>query len=130
MSRRLARFRGGADRLDVSFLRKWLGFDRKREPFIVRPARTLQLALPFDSAFARVLEALDSAVGAQVRDANRERGTIDATFGLTFSERIACSLRRIDADHTEVTIESRQPATSHPTGDFTVLNALVNYLQK
>jgi len=114
----------------VSFLLKWLGFERAPQAFDVRPSRTIVLELSAEAAFDVVLRALDAAVGAQIESADRERGTIDATFGLIFSERIACSLRSLAPGSTEVVLESRRRAAARPTTDRDVLDRLTEYLTR
>jgi len=93
----------------VEFLRKWLGLTIERPAQVaVRPSRVLELELPFVAAFARARQGLEHVLGAHVTNGSAGAGELEATFGLTFSERLACRLQSIDESHTRVTIESRR----------------------
>ncbi|MDP9018172.1 MAG: hypothetical protein M3N19_07615 [Candidatus Eremiobacteraeota bacterium] len=109
----------------MSFIAKWLGLSVDTQSGIaVRPARSIEIDLSYDAAFARCLQGLNDIVGAQVRDADLASGTIDATFGLMFSERLACSVTRIDATKTHVLLESRRIAGTSLPKDSAVLDRL------
>ncbi|GAC1390530.1 MAG: hypothetical protein NVSMB31_07610 [Vulcanimicrobiaceae bacterium] len=109
----------------MNFIAKWLGLGVENSGGIaVRPSRTMEIGLSYDAAFARCLQGLAEVVGANVREADSQRGTIDATFGLTFSERLACSIARIDETRTRVTIESRRIAGTSLPKDSAVLDRL------
>ncbi|MDP9024835.1 MAG: hypothetical protein M3N13_05660 [Candidatus Eremiobacteraeota bacterium] len=113
----------------MSFLLRWLGIGQERPANIsVRPSRTLMVGVPYDAAFDRCVYGLQQVVGAQVRAMDRETGTIEATFGLMFSERIACDLRRIDSATTEVAIESRRIAGAELPKDSAVLDRLSQWI--
>lgn len=107
----------------MSFLLKWLGLTIEKPAGVaVRPSRTLELALPYGMVFERCVRGLEEALGAQVGVADPQTGCIEASFGLIFSERLACCVRRIDDQTTSVTIESRRIAGSPPTKELPVLD--------
>jgi len=113
----------------MSFILRWLGFVSERPSGIaVRPSRTVALEASYDSAFERCIRGLEDVVGAQIRDMDREHGTIDATFGLMFSERVACIVQRIDDGRTQVTLESRRIAGSGLPKDSAVLDRLYEWI--
>ncbi len=96
---------------ELSFLLKWLGLSIDRSANIgLRPSRTLEVGLPFEAAFERCIDGLENVLGAIVRDRDSSAGTIDASFGLMFSERIFCGLDAIDENRTRIRIESRRNA--------------------
>ena len=115
----------------MSFLMKWLGLSIDRSRGIsVRPARTFEIDLPYNQAFERCGYGLQEIVGAQVRESDPQRGTIEATFGLMFSERLACSLQRIEDNRTQVSIESRRIAGTELPKDSTVLDRLEIWMRE
>ena len=63
-----------------------------------------------------------------MREASRERGTIEATFGLTFSERLSCEIERLQPGVTCVRIQSRRgvQAQARYTSDY--VDALASFL--
>lgn len=114
----------------MSFLLRWLGLSVERPAALsVRPSRTVEVALPYDAAFDRCLRGLEIAAGANVSDAQRSAGTIEAAFGLINSERIGCTVRRIDDASTAVTIESRRFAGSGLPQGSAVLDRLETWLR-
>ncbi len=113
----------------MSFLLRWLGIGRERSTSIsVRPSRTLTIAVSYEGAFERCVRGLQDVVGAQIRTMDEQTGTIEATFGLMFSERIACTIERIDAGTTQVTIESRRIAGAELPRDSAVLDRLSEWV--
>lgn len=109
----------------MSFLLKWLGLTTERPAGIaVRPVRAFEVPFGFDAAYGRCVNALEQTVGANLREADAQRGYIEATFGLMFSERIACSLDPLGADRTRVTLESRRIAGSEVPKGSIVLERL------
>lgn len=113
----------------MSFILRWLGFTSERPSGIsVRPWRTLTLQVSYDDAFQRCIRGLQDVVGAQIREMDRECGTIEATFGLMFSERITCTVERLDDGATQVTIESRRIAGSELPKGSAVLDRLQEWI--
>lgn len=109
----------------MSFILRWLGLTIERPTGIaVRPSRTIEVALPYEAAYDRCLQGLRDVAGANIAAADPAGGTIDASFGLINSERIACTVRRIDADRSQVTIESRRFAGTGLAKDSAVLDRL------
>ncbi len=109
-------------------LLRWLGLDKPNVIVGLRPHRTVDLDLPYDAAYDRVISALDSVLGANVRDARRETGEIDADFGTIGSERIRVSLERLGDGDTRVHIEARYPAASKARERSLAVATLANYL--
>lgn len=109
----------------MSFILRWLGLSVERPAGIsVRPSRTIEVELPFEAAYARCLTGLRDVAGANIASADAAGGTIDANFGLINSERIGCTVRRLDAERAEVTIESRRFAGAGLPKDSAVLDRL------
>lgn len=114
----------------MSFLLKWLGLRvEKPAALSVRPSRAFVLDDHADAVFERAMAGLDRAVGAQVQSADRERGVIEASFGLMFSERIAIFIRTIDAERTEVVLESRRIAGATLPQRMDVLERLEQFIK-
>lgn len=114
----------------MSFLLRWLGLTIDRpEGLSVRPARTLEVALPFEEAFERCMSGLRDGVGANISACDQEAGTIEAAFGLINSERIACMVRRGGATTSVITIESRRIAGSGLSKSSAVLERLSEWIR-
>ncbi|GAC1655700.1 MAG: hypothetical protein NVS9B12_06920 [Vulcanimicrobiaceae bacterium] len=115
----------------MKFLLKWLGLSVEKTPGIsVRPTRTFPVALGLAACFGRCVEGLEDVLGAQVRELDEQRGIVEASFGLMFSERIACSMRPIDETNTEVSLESRRIAASSLPKDSAVLDRLELWMRE
>jgi hypothetical protein len=108
-------------------LMRWLGLNRATT-LRLRPSRTLVLDVPYDAAFDRACEGIATVLGGTVRESDRARGYVEASFGLTFSERIACTIERIDDAKTRVTVEARRQIQAQPHETSTYVDALANYL--
>ena len=114
----------------MSFLLRWLGLTIDRpEGLSVRPARTLEVTLPFEAAFERCMSGLRDAVGANIAAYDREAGTIEASFGLINSERIACLVRGGGDTTSLVTIESRRIAGAGLSNSSAVLERLSEWIR-
>ncbi len=109
-----------------SSLMRWLGL--KRTTVRLRPSRTLLLDMSYDAAFDRACEGLVSVLGGTVRETDRARGYVEASFGLTFSERIACSIERVDDAHARITVEARRQIQAQPKEESSYVDALADYL--
>jgi len=72
----------------------------------LRPHRDVDLEAPYDAAFERCRAAIEFVLGASILVEDRAGGLIEAGFGLVNSERVRCSLAKIDATHTGVRIEA------------------------
>jgi hypothetical protein len=94
----------------MKFLTRWLGLDTPPPRAGLRPHRVVELAQSYEAAYSHCLRALDFTLGANITIDDRKTGLIEAGFGLINSERIRCSLERIDDTHTRVQIESFYPA--------------------
>lgn len=114
----------------MSFLLKWLGLGTERPAALgVRPSRAFVLDAGSDAVFERAMLGLERAVGAHVQSADSARGTIEASFGLMFSERIAIFIRAIEPQRTEVVLESRRIAGVTPPQRLDVLDRLEQFLK-
>lgn len=111
----------------MQFLRRWLKIDRPQSAAI-RPHRKVELHEPYDRAFDRTIEGIERTLGGVVRDADRERGTIEATFGLTFSERLSVEIERVEANLTRVDIESRRGVQAQARYSSDYVDALASFL--
>lgn len=114
----------------VKFLLAWLGVTVERAGrFAVRPTRNVVIDLPLAQAFDRCVTGLEEVVGAMIQVSDRERGYLEATFGLTFSERIACTLVA-KGSSTLATLESRRNAGTELPKDVSVLDRLERWLRE
>jgi hypothetical protein len=115
----------------MSFILRWLGLTIERPTGIsVRPSRTVEVELPYEAAYARCLSGLRDVAGANISSESAAGGTIEGTFGLINSERIACTVRRVDANRSEVTIESRRFAGAGLPKDSAVLERLELWIRE
>lgn len=109
-------------------LLNWLGLEAPTKHVGLRPHRALEVFLAYDRAFDRTVEGIERELGGTVRESDRERGTIEASFGLTFTERLGCTLERVDDYHTRVTIEALRRADLQPARSSPYVEALAHYL--
>jgi hypothetical protein len=114
----------------VSFLLRWLGLDARKKPVGLHPHRDVELAVGYDGAYARVLEAIELALGANVTLGDKRSGRIEAAFGIVGGERIACSLRPVDRTRTAVRIEAIFPAAAEVPERSRAADALADYLSR
>ena len=115
----------------MSFLLKWLGLASEATNEIsVRPARAFSVSLEYEAAFYHCVRGLEDVLGARVRELDAGRGTIDASFGLMFSERIACLLRPAEVGTTHVIIESRRIAGAQLPKGTPVLDRLELWMRE
>ena len=105
----------------------WLGIARPTT-IALHPSRTIELALSKDEAFDRCRDGIERVLGGVIREADRERGTIEAGFGLIFSERLTCTVSSIDAAHSRVVIEARRGAQAATAMPSSYVDALADYL--
>ncbi len=94
----------------MKFLTRWLGLEHPGARVGLRPHRDVDLPLDFAAAFARCRAAIDGVLGATIFVDDEKTGFIEAGFGLVNSERLRCTLSRIDAGHTSIRIEAFFPA--------------------
>lgn len=111
----------------MSFLFKWLRVERG-ERVALHPTRTLEVAASFEEAFERCIHGIERILGGVVRERDLARGSIEATFGLTFSERLTCRLERRDAGRTHVRIDSRRGAVGQPRNQSDYVDRLAEWL--
>ncbi len=93
----------------MSFIRKWLKPETSSRVGL-RPHRSVELALGYDDAYRRVLEAIELTLGANITIDDRRGHMIEAGFGLVRSERIRVGFDTIDETRTNVRIEAFFPA--------------------
>lgn len=111
----------------MNFLFKWLRVERT-ERVSLHPTRTLEVRAPHEEVFARCIDGIERVLGGVVRERDAARGLIEATFGLTFSERLTCSLERLDAGRTRVRIDSRRGAVGEPRRQSDYVDRLADWL--
>ncbi|MBV9271777.1 MAG: hypothetical protein JO165_11830 [Candidatus Eremiobacteraeota bacterium] len=111
----------------MRFLKRWLRIERP-ESAAIRPSRKIVVDAPYDEAFDRTLHGIEQVLGGVVRDSDRETGSIEATFGLTFAERLSCSLERADEEHTNVRITSRRGVQAEARQHSDYVDVLAKYL--
>ena len=105
----------------------WLGI-APRKTIALHPSRTIELAVPKDAAYDRCRDGIERVLGGVIREEDRERGTIEAGFGLIFSERLTCSVTAIDGVHSRVRIEARRGAQAATALPSSYVDALADYL--
>jgi hypothetical protein len=76
----------------------------------LRPHREFVAAAEAETAYAQAFDALERVLGAAIVSTDRERGTIEAAFGLVNSERLIVTLERLDERRTRVIVEAFYPA--------------------
>lgn len=113
----------------MSFIFKWLRIE-KPEGVAMRPSRSFEVEQPLNAAFERALDGIERVLGGVVRESSREQRTIEATFGLTFSERLTCSFERLDDERTRVRVESRGLAQAQARTKSEYVDRLAEYLQQ
>ncbi|HTA40138.1 MAG TPA: hypothetical protein VK760_13725 [Candidatus Acidoferrales bacterium] len=94
----------------MKFLTRWLGLERPGARVGLRPHRDLELALDYAAAYARCRAAIETVLGATVFVDDEKTGFIEAGFGLVNSERLRCTVSRIDDAHTAIRVEAFFPA--------------------
>lgn len=105
----------------------WLGIARPTT-IALHPSRTIELALSQGEAFDRCRDGIERVLGGVIREADRKRGTIEAGFGLIFSERLTCTVSAINATHSRVVIEARRGAQAATAMPSSYVDALADYL--
>jgi len=111
----------------VQFLKRWLHIDRP-DSAAIRPTRRIVVEKPYDETFDRSVTGIENILGGVVRDADRAVGSIEATFGLTFGERLSVSLEREDEARTAVRITSRRGVQAQARQHSDYVEALATYL--
>jgi len=109
-------------------LKRWLGIEPLKPLVGFRPHRTVEMAVPYDAAYDRVYAAMDAVLGANVRDADRATGIIDADFGTIGSERIRATVERLDGATSRVHVEARYAASVAPQERSRAVDALADAL--
>ncbi|MBV8434845.1 MAG: hypothetical protein JO029_11255 [Candidatus Eremiobacteraeota bacterium] len=114
----------------MSFILKWLGFEKPSAAIGLRPHRDVELPVDYDAAYARVLSGIELVLGANVSLDDRRGGTVEATFGLVNSERIRCTLTRVDPTCTHVRVEAFFPAGAAVPARSRAVEALAETLAR
>ncbi|HKU68287.1 MAG TPA: hypothetical protein VJP85_10970 [Candidatus Baltobacteraceae bacterium] len=113
----------------MKFLREWLRV--QRPPGVATHAsQTVDVDLTYAQAFHRCVRGIEDVLGGAVREADDRRGTIEATFGLINSERLTCTLSRMEGDRTRILIESRRGISAEPAKPSPYVRALAEFLTK
>ena len=111
-----------------SSLKRWLGIEPLKPLVGFRPHRTVDVGAPYDATYDRVYAAMDAVLGANVRDADRKTGVIDADFGTIGSERIRATVERLDDATSRVHVEARFAASAAPQERSNAVDALADSL--
>lgn len=112
----------------MSFFLKWL--KPPTSALIgLRPHREVELNAGYDSAYARVLEAIEVTLGANVYVDDRKGRTIEAGFGLVNNERIRVSFDPEGELRTRVHIEATFPAGAKIPEKSGAVDALAHTLE-
>lgn len=109
---------------------RWLGFGKPAPAIGLRPHRDVDMATGYDTAYARVLSAVELTLGANVTIDDRRAGFLEAAFGLVNSERVRCSFDRVDASHTRVRIEAFFSAGTAVQSHSRAVDALADTLER
>lgn len=109
-------------------LLSWLGLDDARRVVGFRPHRRVDVAEPVGAVYERVMEAMTTTLGANVRDADRAGGTVDADFGTIGGERLRVTISAVDGGTSRVDIEARYPAGTRPRERSAAVEALAGVL--
>ncbi len=112
----------------MSFLLKWLRPGTTANVGL-RPHRDVTLALAYDDAYARVLEAIDTTLGANVTIDDRRGGTIEAGFGVINSERVRVTLERAGEASTLARVEAFYAAGASVPPKSRAVEALADALE-
>lgn len=107
-------------------LMSWLGLEVSKTVGF-RPHRTVALDVAYDEAFDRVNDGIANVLGGTVRESDRAAGYVEASFGLTFSERIVCTIERCGVQ-TNVTIEARRQVQNAGAQSSAYVDVLALYL--
>jgi hypothetical protein len=113
----------------VKFLRDWLRVERPAG-VATHASQTIEIDGAYADAFRRCVRGIEEVLGGAVREADEQRGTIEATFGLIDSERLTCTLAAMDDRRTRIIIESRRGISAAPAKPSTYVRALAEYLRK
>lgn len=113
----------------MKFLRDWLRVERPRG-VALHASRTLEVDRPRDAVFAECVRGIEDVLGGIVRSSDKDRGEIEATFGLIDSERLTCAVTALDPQRARVIIESRRGARPEPAKPSDYVRALAEFLQK
>jgi hypothetical protein len=105
-------------------LKQWLGIEPLKPRVGFRPHRTVDVPAPYDVVYDRTHASMVAVLGANVRDADRKTGIIDAEFGMVNSERIRATVERIDDENARVYVEARYPASATPPERSRAVDAL------
>lgn len=113
----------------MKFIRDWL---RVQRPAGVAPhaSQTVELEEPYAQAFRKCVRGIEDVLGGIVRESDERRGSIEATFGLINSERLTCTLERLDEQRTRAIVTSRRGASAEPAKPSQYVRALADYLTK
>jgi hypothetical protein len=114
----------------MKFLTRWLGLERPGARVGLRPHRDVEVALDYATAYARCRAAIDAVLGATVFVDDEKTGFLEAGFGLVNSERLRCSVSRIDDARTAIRIEAFFPAGVDVPETSRNVDAMANALEK
>ncbi|MGA8535470.1 MAG: hypothetical protein WB615_15280 [Candidatus Tumulicola sp.] len=113
----------------MSFIARWLNLAKDRQKVGLRPHRDVELAAGYDAAYDCVLRAAEGAIGANVAVDDRRGGLVELAFGVVNSERVRCTLRRVDDAHVAIRIEAFFPAGAAVRDRSPAVDALADYIE-
>lgn len=108
------------------FVRRWLRIERPAS-LALHPTRVVDLTISPAEAYARCIEGIQRVLGGAVRVDDPAGGLIEATFGLTFSERLTCIVQAATPG-SRVTIESRRGPRANPGPPSAYVDGLASFL--
>jgi hypothetical protein len=112
----------------MRFFMKWLKIERPAG-VALHPTRTVELDAAPEDAFDRCLRGIEHVLGGIVRESDRARGRIEASFGLVNSERMTVTVQELQPQRSRVVIEARRGASFEPAKPSQYVTALAQYLQ-
>lgn len=90
----------------MKFLTRWLGLEPPGARVGLRPHRNIELATNYERAYAMCRDAIVRILGATISIDDEKDGLIEGAFGLVNSERLRCTLTRVDDATTAIRIEA------------------------
>ena len=112
----------------MSFFLKWLKPETSSR-IGLRPHRVVELPLPYEAAYSRVLEAIEITLGANVYVDDRKGRFIEAGFGLVNNERVRVTFESVNDAVTRARIEAYFPAGAKIPEKSAAVDALADTLE-
>jgi hypothetical protein len=112
----------------MSFFLKWLKPDTSSR-IGLRPHRVVELPVDYETAYSRVLEAIEVTLGANVYIDDRKGRFIEAGFGLVNNERVRVTFENESESPTRVRVEAYFQAGAKIPEKSAAVDALANALE-